>query len=133
LDAAVGFALTHNDAQPLDAPAPLELLFAPALNRYRGRIGVLYDYSVNERFRLRGYADGYLLGREAEFRAPTGFDNITTRVGVGADIGFCRRYECRFTFGAAWWNSDQRAIDTETFESVRSNDIWPTLDFIWQG
>ena len=37
----------------------------------------------------------------------------------------------RLTFGLAWWNYFQHAIDPATFESRRSNDVFPTLDFIW--
>jgi hypothetical protein len=133
LDLAVGFPLTDNDAQPLDAPAPLDLLFAPALGRYRTRLGVLYDYPLTPRFRVRGYGDVYVYGREAEFEFPSSLSNVTTRLGGGLDIGFGSQFDKRLHLGAAWWNADQHAIDPETFEAVRSNDIWPTLDFIWEG
>jgi hypothetical protein len=32
-----------------------------------------------------------------------------------------------------WWNSDSRAIDYRTHQHVRSNDFFPTIDFIWAG
>jgi hypothetical protein len=132
-DLTVGIPLTHSDAQPLDAPAPLDLAFAPTLGGYRARLGALYDVPLGKSFRVRGYGDVYLYGREAEFEPPRGFENVTTRLGVGADWGLGERLDKRLHFGVAWWNADQHAIDPDTFESVRSNDVWPTLDFIWEG
>lgn len=133
VDVSAGFPLTESDAQPLDAPAPLDLVFAATLGRYRARFGVLYDVPLADRFRLRGYGDIYVYGRQTEFEAPQGFENVTTRLGIGADLGFGDALDKRLHFGVAWWNSDQHAIDPDTFERLRSNDVWPTLDFIWEG
>lgn len=133
LDLAAGVHLTHNDAQPLDAPAPLDLVFAPALGRYRARASLLYDFPLGERLRLRGYGDVYVYGRDSEVELPRGFENVTTRLGVAVDLGLGAPLTKRLTAGVAWWNADQHAIDPETFERVRSNDVWPTLDFVWEG
>jgi hypothetical protein len=129
----VGIPLTDSDAQPLDAPAPLDLLFAPTLGRYRARVGILYDLPLGNAFRLRGYGDVYVYGRDADYEPPRGWQNVTTRLGIGADWGFGKKLDKRLHFGVAWWNADQHAIDPDTFEPERSNDIWPTLDFIWEG
>jgi hypothetical protein len=133
LDVTVGLPLTDGDAEPLDAPAPLDLVFSPILGRYRTRLGLLYDVPVGSRFRVRGYGDVYVYGRESDFELPQGFENVTTRLGIGFDWGFGAALDKRLTLGVAWWNADQHAIDPETFEAVRSNDVWPTLDFIWEG
>jgi hypothetical protein len=132
-DVTAGIALTDSDAEPLDAPAPLDLVFAPILGRYRARIGVLYDVPFGRRIRLRGYGDVYVYGRDSEFELPQGLENVTTRLGLGLDWGLGRALDKRLTVGVAWWNADQHAIDPDTFEPVRSNDIWPTFDFIWEG
>lgn len=132
-DLAMQVPLTHSDAEPLDAPAPLDLLFAPTLGGYRARAGVLYDLPLGRRLRLRGYGDVYVYGRDAELEAPDDWEHVTTRLGVGADWGFGRQLDKRVHLGVAWWNSDQHAIDPNSFERVRSNDVWPTLDFIWEN
>lgn len=133
IDLAVGLRLSSTDAQPLDAPAPLDLLFQPVLNRYRSRIGLLWDCGLGSRWRLRGYGDLYVHGLEQNFRLPVGAKNITTRLGGGLDVGFGPRRQRRLAFGVAWWNSYQHAIDPTTWQARRSNDVWPTLDFIWEG
>lgn len=131
-DLVVGFPLSSTDAQPLDAPEPLNLLFDPVLSRYRGRVGVLWDSSLGRRWRVRAYGDLYVHGVQREFRLPSGTDNLTTRLGAGMDVGFGSRLQRRLTFGVAWWNSYQHAIDATTWQTQRSNDIWPMLDFIWE-
>ncbi|MES1172205.1 MAG: hypothetical protein ABUL77_03120 [Bacteroidota bacterium] len=132
VDLAVGVRLSTTDAQPLDAPAPIDLLFEPVLNRYRGRVGLLWDSSLGRRWRVRAYGDLYVHGVDSAFRAPRGAANLTTRLGAGVDIGLGEKRRTRFTFGVAWWNAEQHAIDPVTWQARRSNDIWPTLDFIWE-
>ena len=134
-DLTVGLVLSHTDTMPLDTYAPLELLFAPVTSGYRGRFGVLYDRRLGRRWRARGYADLYLTGT-GELHDPgdnpfAGSPRLTTRLGAGVDFALGRRLKNRLTFGVAWWNYYQHEIDPITFESKRSNDIFPTIDFIW--
>jgi hypothetical protein len=133
LDLSVGVPLTASDAQPLDAPAPLNLLFAPILNGYRGRMGVEWDLSLQRRWRLKLYGDLFVHGTQSELEWPQGAENLTSRLGAGLDVGFGQTQNRRLTFGVAWWNSEQHAIDPDTWQPLRSNDVWPTLDFIWGG
>jgi hypothetical protein len=120
-DLAVGIPLTSNDATPLGAPAPLEMLLAPALNGYRAHAGALYDLRLAPRWRARAYVDAYLVGRGAP---------MTFRAGAAVDWGAFR--SGRFTLGVVYWNSDQFARDPVTFRRVRSHDILPTFDVIWE-
>ena len=146
-DLAVGIPLTHNDARPTQSYAPLELLLAPVLRGFRARVGALADLGLenwSRRLRLRGYGDAYLEGGEREKAYSTGHPawgidgtSIIVRVGIGADVGIGRsgpasRYNKRLALGVALYNYDQHAIDPTTFERHRSNDVYPTLDFIWQ-
>lgn len=132
-DITVGIPVTPGDAQPLDAPAPLNLLMAPVLTGIRTRVGVLADRALGSRVRVRGYADLYVHGRSSIEMGPDAltWSNVTTRVGVGLDIAPGARRMNRITVGVAWWNSDQHEIDEATFARVRSNEFWPTFDFIW--
>jgi hypothetical protein len=124
LDVAKGFAVGGNDAvTPLGAPAPLELLFAPVLNAYRARLGATYDLPLLQRLRLRVGGDLFLHGKD-----PSPF---TVRAGAALDLAVGRM--SRLTLGAMWWNSHQHAVDLATGLQHRSNDVWPSLDFIWAG
>ncbi|HET9450390.1 MAG TPA: hypothetical protein VFO83_05885, partial [Aggregicoccus sp.] len=102
-DVAAGLALTHTDTGALGAPAPLELLLAPALGGVRTRAGLLYEWALRPRLRLRGYADGY------HYRA--GGSPWSVRAGLGLVLGVGARG--RLALGAQWWNSDQHAYDFE--------------------
>jgi hypothetical protein len=132
-DVTVGIPITPTDATPLDAPAPLNLLMAPVLTGIRTRFGALVDRALSPRVRLRLYADLYVHGRTGIQVAPAalGWSNVTTRAGVGIDFAPGARRKNRVTLGVAWWNSDQHEIDEVTFARVRSNEFWPTFDFIW--
>ncbi|HET6151223.1 MAG TPA: hypothetical protein VFH68_27045 [Polyangia bacterium] len=135
VDLTVGVVLSHTDTMPLDTYAPVELLFAPVTSGYRGRAGALYDRRLGRRWRARGYADLYLTG-SGELHDPgdnplRGSPRLTTRVGAGVDLALGHRLKNRLTFGVAWWNYYQHEIDPVTFETRRSNDVFPTIDFIW--
>lgn len=136
-DLTVGVVLTHTDTMPLDTYAPVELLFAPVTGGYRGRVGGIYDRSLSPRWRVRGYADLYLHGSgelHDRFEWPIkSSPHLTTRLGAGLDVALGRRRRNRLTFGLAWWNYAQHAIDPNTFEPRRSNDVFPTADFIWMN
>lgn len=131
---AIGIPLGRNDANPLDAYAPVDLAFAPALTGLRARIGAQYDHPLTERLRLRGGADVWATGANpAPARSP-----LFLSAWAGLDVGVGA--SSRFTAGLRWFNSDQRRTrlvqDAEGFSTrqrVRSNDVFPTLDFIWAG
>ena len=128
-DLAIGIPLTRTNVGPPGEPlvplgAPLlDLELSPMLTGYRFRFGGLYDYRLSERWRLRGYADIYVHGAMPSPWTLRAGANVELRVGKSS----------RLSAGAVWWNSDQHAIDTTTWQHVRSNDFLPTLDFIWAG
>jgi hypothetical protein len=114
-DVAVGVPLGRDDTPSLDAPAPLELLFAPVTTGWRARAGGAYDVSLSPRWRLRAAADVYL------------HDDVTVRASAMADVALGARG--RLAFGVTWWNSDQHAIDADG-DRIRSNDVLPIVDYI---
>jgi hypothetical protein len=136
-DITVGIVLTHTDTMPLDTYAPLELLFAPVTGGYRGRLGAQYDRLLAPRWRMRGYADLYLHG-SGELHDPGDWPFAssplaTTRLGASVDFAPGRQAKNRLSLGVAWWNYSQHQIDPDTFAPRRSNDIFPTLDFIYRS
>lgn len=136
-DLTIGIVLTHTDTMPLDTYAPLELLFAPVTGGYRGRLGAAYDRLLARRWRLRGYADLYLHG-SGELHDPGDWPLassplVTTRLGASVDFAPGRQMKNRLALGVAWWNYSQHQIDPDTFATRRSNDIFPTVDFIYHS
>jgi hypothetical protein len=134
-DLTAGIPITPTDAMPLDAPAPLNVLMAPVLTGVRARVGALAERALGARVRARAYGDLYVHGRTAILQPPAGlaWSNLTTRLGIGVDVLLGEERLNRITLGVAWWNSDQHEIDEVTFERVRTNEFWPTLDFVWAG
>lgn len=120
-DFAFRIGITEGEVGPLDTYAPLEMLTSPALGGYRLRVGGAYDHSLLQWLRARAYADGFLHGA-------TEGPGITVRAGVGLDLAVGD--SGRFTLGAIWWNSDQGAHE-EQGNFQRSNDFYPTVDFLW--
>lgn len=123
-DVAFGIPLSHNDAGPLGAPAPIEVLFSPVLAGYRAHLGVTYDRALLSWLRTRATIDAYYYGTDT---GPT----VSTCVGLAFDVAVGSM--SRFSVGAVWWNSDQHERDEVTQQPLRSNDFYPTLDFIWSG
>lgn len=134
-DLTAGIPVTRSDAMPLDAPAPLNVLMAPVLTGVRARVGALAERPLGERVRVRVYGDLYVHGRTSILQPPAGlsWSNLTARLGLGVDVLLGPLRLNRLTLGVAWWNSDQHEIDVATFERVRTNEFWPTLDFVWAG
>ncbi|MBF5041533.1 hypothetical protein FGE12_03980 [Aggregicoccus sp. 17bor-14] len=122
-DVAVGLTRPLGETQGLGAPAPLELLLAPALGGVRTRAGVLGEWALRPRLRLRLQGD--------LFHYDAGGSPWSTRVGAGVDVGV--GVHGRLALGAQWWSSDQHAYDFASGEHHRSHDFLPTLDFIWAG
>jgi hypothetical protein len=122
-DAAYRISLSRHELRPMNAPAPLEVVFAAAAGGYRVRLGGGYDAALGQLWRLRGYGDVFWFPA-GELSSP-----FALRVGAAAELAVGR--QSRFTFGAVYWNSDQGRRDLATGEGVRSHDVLPTIDFIW--
>jgi hypothetical protein len=134
LDTSVGVPLGRNDAGPLETYAPIELLFAPALNGYRSRLGAAYDFALLGWLRARAEANLYLIGKSPfPPRSP-----LYVSAQLGLDIGLGRRF--RLAPGVIWYNYDARATAVERGEDgrlhragVRTNDFFPTFDLIFRS
>ncbi len=133
LDFAYGLALSGDLGQPLDAMPPLDLAWAAAINGWHGRAGLRYDRSFTDCIRLSAEANLHLVAATpAPVRSPW-----TVSAHAGADFAVGAR--SRVTIGVFWYNSDQRATELQPKDGfvervgVRSNDFYPTIDFIWAG
>lgn len=132
LETSVGIPLGRNDALPLETYAPIELLFAPALNGYRSRIGAAYDFAVLDWLRARAAVNFDVIGKSPyPARSPVYFS-----AELGLDVGLGKRV--RLTPGVIWYNYDQRATVVSPGADgrlhrvgVRSNDFFPTVDLIF--
>ncbi len=130
-DVAAGIRLTRSDLTAMGGIAPLDVLMAPELSGnpkhivtgYRVHVGGLYDRPLTDSLRMRGYLDGYLHGAQ-----PSPF---TISAGVGLDYAVGK--QSRVTIGGVWYNADTGDIDLATHQHKRSNDFFPTIDFIWAG
>ncbi len=136
-DLTLGMPLELSDAYPLDSMfAPLELLLAPSLTGFRARAGAGYDYPILDWLRLRAQGNVYLTGQHPSDRAQLSPLFIEGYAGVDLGLG----EHARLTFGAKWYNWDQHATEVQVDDAgrarrvhVRSNDFYPTLDFIWHS
>lgn len=121
-DVARGVGLTRNDLSPLDAPAPLDLVMAPALRGWRGHAGVSYDASLTRWLRARVAGEAYL--------HPPSPSRVSFRAGASLDLRTTER--TRLSLGVLAWNANQRERNAAGVP-VRSYDVLPTADFIWEG
>ncbi len=132
IDTAFGLGFGANEATPLDTVAPLELLFAPMLNGFRSHAGVGYDFPITTWLRGRAAFDVWYVGRSPEpFKSPL---YVSTQVGVDIKMG----PHTRLALGAIWYDYDQRQTIVRKSDSgfyervrVRSDDFFPTADFVW--
>ncbi|MBK8259536.1 MAG: hypothetical protein IPK82_43620 [Polyangiaceae bacterium] len=131
LDAAIGIPFEHTDIKPLETFAPIDLVYAPALNGHRVHLGVMYDHAILNWLRGRVGISGYWVGQSPyPPRSPFTFSaDASLEVALGKHV--------RVALGGVYFNSDQRATALERGDdgrlrrvSVRSNDIYPTFDFI---
>jgi hypothetical protein len=134
MDLAVGVLLSGERPAPLDTYPMLDLLLAPIFNQWRAHGSIRYDYEALNWLRASVETHLYRVGDDAN----TDRDPWTLAVHGGVDIAVGE--SSRVTLGVYYWNSDQRQIDivenSEGFaqvEPVRSHDILPTIDFIWNG
>lgn len=133
-DIAVGIVLAGERGTPLDAIPAIDLWTAPVYNKYRARIGVAYDLLLTDWLRTRIEANLYRVGDAPDVpRSPYTF---SAHLGLDLAVGSASR----FTLGAMYWNSDQHAIELgknaagkADYVPVRSNDFFPTIDFIWSN
>lgn len=136
----VPFGAVH--AMPLESfLAPFDLLLAPALTGLRARVGGAFDQGLNAHLRVRGEVNLYATGRNPEGHAqPADVDGtgIPLYVSAHAGLDWAMSDRARLTFGVLWYNYQQFetriATDADgfsTYARVRSNNILPTIDFIW--
>ena len=109
--------------------------FAPALAGWRLHLGGRYDRLLVDRLRASAELHAWLVGA-----GPEGFAQLSPlffAAHVGLDLRVGR--QSRFTVGAYWYNSDTHRTVVETEggrpvrKQVRSNDYYPSLDFVWAG
>lgn len=133
MEAAGAWTIFGEEARPLHAWAPVEVQLAPQIGQSRSQVRVAYDHAVADFLRLRAELGGYLLSRP--------IDDLTSpwvaSAYLGADLRTSQR--TRLTLGAMYWNSDrhQRVVSKGSdgyaqVEYVRSHEVWPTVDFLWQ-
>jgi hypothetical protein len=131
-DVAAGLPLGGVRGQPLDAWAPVDLLFAPALNGWRAHAGGRVNRALTPRLSVDGELNGFVVGASGDRNPFT----LSAHAGLDVAVGEASR----LTLGVMYFNSDQRAVRVrrgeEGFsrvERVRSHEFWPTIDFIWSA
>ena len=146
LDGALRIPMGPNNATPMNSfLAPLEILFAAPLTGFCGRLGGAYDHAFGDRLRLRGELNIYLTGQQGNLNvegtnvgAIAAISPFIFTAHLGLDIAVFKY--SRITIGGMFANYDQGATQVVTRADgfsdrvrVRSNNILPTLDFIWAG
>ncbi len=146
LDGAFRLPMGPNSATPMNSfLAPLEILFAAPLTGFCGRFGGAYDHAFGDRLRLRGEANLYVTGQQGNINVSgtsvgpaASISPFIFTAHLGLDIAVFQY--SRITVGALFANYDQGATSVVTQPDgfservrVRSNNILPTLDFIWSG
>lgn len=128
-----GVALSDQPVRSLDAWAPVDAQFAPAMGLLRGRLALAWDQAVASWVRVRSEASALYVERQPAL----GASPWLTSVYLGADVGLSQRL--RLTAGAIWWNADQHAVQTrktadgfDQLERVRTHSVWPALDLLWR-
>ena len=125
-DVAFGIPLTRDDTTAPGGVAPYDDLFSPIYGKVRGRLSVTYDARLLDWLRARGSFGVSLHGTTQDSPSP-----MALNATLGFDVAIGK--QSRFTIGAMWWNADTGAIDLATHKHIRSNDFFPTIDFIWAG
>ena len=121
-DLTLGVAFNQPD-RPVQSTGAgwLDLLFAPATDGYRARLGATYDRALSGRMRARTSLDVYATGIA---------DNPLMVLGRQVfDIGLWKGKDERWnriSLGVAWLNSDSHATG-----GARSNDFMPMIDFVF--
>ncbi len=134
------------NAGPLDSfLVPLDLLFAAPLTGFVARVGGAYDVPLGQSFRARLEANIHLTGSGNQLVVTT--QNVgplaalspwyfTAHLALDVAIG----KQSRLSVGAWFGNGDSGASAVVPLSNgisdrvrVRSNNILPTIDFIWAG
>ena len=130
-DWSIGFMLNGSRPQPLQTYAPIEIKFAALTHRHRTHWGVRLWQQLTRSWGIAGEFDTYLLGSQS-LHSPWIFSAY-----LGTDYAFSTHHS--MTLGLMYWNSDQGAIQWSqdadgwsSYQSVRSHDFYPCLDFIWR-
>jgi hypothetical protein len=135
-----------NSAIPLNSfLVPLEIAMAAPFTGFCGRMGAAYDHAFGERLRLRGEVNLYVTGQQGNLTvdgtnvgplAPISPYIFTAHLGL--DIAVFE--QSRITVGALYANYDRGETKVVTGADgfservrVRSNNILPTIDYIWSG
>jgi hypothetical protein len=132
---AFGLPLTRGDVLPLDGfIAPLEVLVAPMLRQYHGRFAVSWDGALSEVFRARSTLAIHRIGEQPAGYAQSSPWLVSWHAAVDMRVGRLSR----LSLGVMWWNFDNfrttlrdRADGTVYRERVRSNEFWPTFDWVY--
>lgn len=143
-DAAFRLPLGPNSAAPLDSfLAPLEVLLAAPLTGLCTHLGGAYDKALGQRLRLRGEFNVYVTGARGhlfvggvDMGPLEQLNPVILTAHLGLDIAVFE--QGRVTVGVLWGNYDQGETkvvpDADGFskrERVRSNNVLPTVDYIW--
>lgn len=144
--AAFRLPLGPNSAAPLDSfLTPLDLLFSAPLTGFLGRLGGAWDHALGQSLRLRAEANVYLTGpsgrlwvSQADMGPLASLSPVVVTAHLGMDIAVFQH--SRVTVGVLWANADQGKSVVVTGADgfadrvrVRSNNILPTVDYIWAG
>jgi hypothetical protein len=135
-----------NNATPLHSfLAPLDILLAAPLTGILGHVGTAYDHAIGDRFRLRGEINLFVTGSQGDlvssgqnFGPVSPMSPFIFTAQVGLDIAVFEK--SRIAVGVLFANYDQGATQVRPAQDgfservrVRSNNILPTVDFIWAG
>jgi hypothetical protein len=130
-ETALGVPLGDREATPLETYAPIELLYAPALEGLRTRAGATWSVAFGDHVRARLLGEAAMLGRTTDVpRSPMVFHgSLIGEVGLGRRV--------RLEAGIHAYESDQRRTElierddgTVRRERIRSLDWFPAFDVI---
>jgi hypothetical protein len=126
-DVAVGIPLTRDTTTAPNGVAPYDDLLSPIYGRVRVRLQASYDAGLClDWLRGRIWTAVSLHGTTYDSPSP-----IAINAGLNFDVAVGK--QSRVTLGVMWWNADTQEMDMKTHAHVRSNDFFPTIDFIWAG
>lgn len=131
VNVTAGFMISGQRPAPLDTYAPIELIFAPLTRTHVTHLGFRARRMWQSSFSTAFEMDVYGMGAVGS-RSPWVFSAY-----AGLDVSLSQTL--LLTLGAIYWNHDQRAMRLEEDAGgfsrkimVRSHDIYPTFDLIWQ-
>ncbi|MDP3236557.1 MAG: hypothetical protein Q8S33_01130 [Myxococcales bacterium] len=145
-DAAFRVPLGPNSGTPLNSfVAPLDILLAAPLTGVCARVGGAYDHALGDTFRVRAEANLFITGGQGNLNeagtnlgALAPLSQLIVTAHLGLDIAVFK--QSRITVGVLYANHDTGASQVvpgpDGFSDrvrVRSNNILPTLDYIWAG